>query len=40
MMDYQKAEKPNPINWIALFDFDRVDVDCLATLFGVKQKAL
>ena len=23
-----------------LFDFDRVDVDRIATLFGVKQKAL
>ena len=40
MMDYQEAEKPDPINWIALFDFDRVDVDRIATLFGVKQKAL
>ena len=36
MMDYQEAEKPNPINWIALFDFDRVDVDHIATLFGVE----
>jgi len=40
MMDYQEAEKPDPINWIALFDFDRVDVDRIATLFAVKQKAL
>jgi len=40
MMDYQEAKKPNPINWIALFDFVRVDVDRIATLFGVKQKAL
>ena len=36
MMEYQEAEKPDPINWIA----DRVDVDRIATLFGVKQKAL
>ena len=40
MMDYQEAEKPDPINWIALFDFDRVDVDRIATLFAVKHKAL
>jgi len=40
MMNYQEAEKPDPINWIALLDFDRVDVDRIATLFGVKQKAL
>ena len=33
MMDYQEAEKPDPINWIALFDFDRVDVDRIATFF-------
>jgi len=25
---------------VTLFDFDRVDVDRIATLFGVKQKAL
>ena len=40
MMDYQQTEKSDPINWIALFDFDRVDVDRIATLTGVKQKAL
>jgi len=33
MMDYQEVEKPDPINWIALFDFDRVDVDRIATFF-------
>ena len=40
MMDYQEAEKRDPINWIVLFDFDRVNMDRIAILFGVKQKAL
>ena len=38
MMDYQETEKSDTINWIALFD--RVDVDRIAALFGVKQKVL
>jgi len=40
LMDYQEAELPDPINWIALFDFDHVDVDRVASLFNVKQNAL
>ena len=40
MMDFQEAEKPDPINWISLFDFDRVDVDRIANLFGVRKNAL
>jgi len=33
LMDYQKAEQPEPINWIVLFDFDHVNVDRVSNLF-------
>lgn len=38
LMDYQEAQAPDPINWIALFDFDHVDVDCVVNLYSVKEK--
>jgi len=40
LMDYQEAKGPEPINWIALFDFDHVDVDRVADLCNVKPKDL
>ena len=40
LMDYQKAEQPEPINWIVLFDFDHVNVDRVSNLYNVKQCAM
>ena len=39
-MDYQEAKQPEPINLIALFDLDHVDVDRVSNLYNVKQSAL
>ena len=40
LMDYQEAKQPEPINLIALFDLDHVDVDRVSNLYNVKQSAL
>jgi len=40
LMDYQEEKAPEPINWIALFDFDNLDMDRVVNLYSVKPKDL